>query len=236
MLVEPVADAYAPLPEANPHCTRGALPTRPRTRALESILIPVKRLDQAKLRLSQRLTPPDRRRLGLAMLADVLRATEKWSHRLVVTSDQDAEAVGLAFGCSLVADPGEGLNAAVAAGTRAAISAGTTTLLVLPSDVPMVTSDDVTALFACPEEVVLAPSGDGGTNALLRRPPQVLEPEFGPASAECHRLRAHDAGLSFRLMPMSSLVLDIDRYRDLVTLGGLDNLRESVRLARALLG
>ena len=39
---------------------------------LESILIPVKRLDQAKLRLSQRLAPPDRRRLGLAMLADVL--------------------------------------------------------------------------------------------------------------------------------------------------------------------
>jgi 2-phospho-L-lactate guanylyltransferase len=140
---------------------------------LESILIPVKRLDQAKLRLSQRLAPPDRRRLGLAMLADVLRATEKWSHRLVVTNDPDAEAVGLAFGCALVSDPGEGLNAAVTAGTAAAVAGGSTTLLVLPSDVPMVTSDDVNALFWYPEQV---------------------------------------------------------------TLGGLENLRESVRLARELLG
>lgn len=203
---------------------------------MEFILIPVKRLDQAKLRLSERLAPPDRRRLGLAMLADVLRATEKWSHRLIVTNDQDAEAVGLAFGCALVADPGEGLNAAVAAGTRTAAQAGASTLLVLPSDVPMVTSDDVTSLFSYPEDVVIAPSGDGGTNALLRRPPGTLRPCFGRSSAALHRHRAGEAGLSCRTVEMSSLVLDIDRYADLVTLGGLENLRESVRLARELLG
>jgi 2-phospho-L-lactate guanylyltransferase (CobY/MobA/RfbA family) len=100
----------------------------------------------------------------------------------------------------------------------------------------MVTSDDVTALFACPEEVVVAPSGDGGTNALLRRPPGVVAPSFGPGSAELHRRRAKEAGLECRSVEMSSLVLDIDQYRDLVILGGLDNLRESVRLARELLG
>lgn len=203
---------------------------------MEFILIPVKRLDQAKLRLSERLAPPDRRRLGLAMLADVLRATEKWSHRLVVTNDQDAEAVGLAFGCALVADPGKGLNAAVAAGTRAAAQAGASTLLVLPSDVPMVTSDDVTCMFSYPEDVVIAPSGDGGTNGLLRRPPGALPPCFGRSSAALHRRRAGEGGLSCRTVEMSSLVLDIDRYADLVTLGGLENLRESVRLARELLG
>lgn len=170
------------------------------------------------------------------MLADVLRATEKWSHRLIVTNDQDAEAVGLAFGCALVADPGEGLNAAVAAGTHAATDSGASTLLVLPSDVPMVTSDDVTALFSYPEDVVVAPSEDGGTNALLRRPPNVLQPCFGPASAELHRRRADETGLSCRTVEISSLVLDIDHYGDLVTLGGLENLRESVRLARELLG
>ena len=162
------------------------------------------------------------------------RATDKWSHRLIVTSDQDAEAVGLAFGCALVADPGEGLNAAVAAGTEAATAAGTTTLLILPSDVPMVSPDDVNYLFSCSEEVVVAPSGDGGTNALLRRPPQALTPSFGPGSAERHRRSASLAGLNCRTVEMSSLVLDIDHYEDLVTLGGLANLRESVRLAREL--
>lgn len=170
------------------------------------------------------------------MLADVLRATDKWTHRLIVTSDRDAEAVGLAFGCALVSDPGHGLNSAVAEGTKAAIAAGTTTLLVLPSDVPMVTPDDVTALFACSEDVVVAPSNDGGTNALLRRPPSAIPPSFGPASAELHRARAAAAGLESRTMELVSLLLDIDQYQDLVTLGSLANLRESVRLARELLG
>lgn len=169
------------------------------------------------------------------MLADVLRATDKWGHRLIVTSDRDAEAVGLAFGCRLVADPGLGLNPAITAGTHAAIAGGATTLLVLPSDVPMVTPDDVTALFACPEQVVVARSGDGGTNALLRRPPAAIEPSFGPASAELHASRAAAAGLECRTLELGSLLLDIDRFQDLVTLGGLDNLRESVRLARELL-
>lgn len=203
---------------------------------MESILIPVKRLDQAKHRLSERLNPPDRRRLGLAMLADVLRATEKWSHRFIVTSDQDAEAVGLAFGCNLVADPGLGLNHAVVAGTRAAVEAGAHTLLVLPSDVPNVTSDDVTALFCAAGEVVVARAGDGGTNALLRRPPEVIDPCFGPESAARHRRCAEAAGLACTTLDLSSLVLDIDHYRDLVTLAGQPNPRESVRLARQLLG
>ena len=169
------------------------------------------------------------------MLADVLRATDKWTHRLIVTCDQDAEAVGLAFGCALVQDTGAGLNSAVAAGTRAAIAAGATTLLVLPSDVPMVTSDDVTALFRCPDDVVVAPSGDGGTNALLRRPPDVVEASFGASSALAHQRLALEGGLTCRLLDATSLVLDIDRYRDLVTLGGQANLRESVRLAQELL-
>lgn len=200
-----------------------------------AILIPVKSLDRAKLRLSENLRPEDRRRLGLAMLADVLRATEKWQSRLIVTADPDAEAVGLAFGCSLVADRGSGLNAALADGTRAAIEGGAHKLLILPSDIPMVTPDDVTALFACEEQVVIAPSGDGGTNALLRRPPDKIPTAFGPGSAAAHRKTAQRAGLEVKVVHMESLVLDIDRYADLVALGNLPNARDSVRLAAQLI-
>jgi 2-phospho-L-lactate/phosphoenolpyruvate guanylyltransferase len=201
---------------------------------LETILIPVKRLDQAKLRLSEKLRPGDRRRLGLAMLADVLRATEKWQSRLIVTADPDAEAVGLAFGCSLVEDPGSGLNAALEAGTRAALEAGAASLLILPSDVPMASADDVTSLFAYQEQVVIAPSQDGGTNALLRRPPAAIALRFGPRSAEAHRRAAEEGFLSCRTVELSSLLLDIDRYADLVQLGRLPNARDSVRLASEL--
>lgn len=201
----------------------------------EAILIPVKQLDDAKRRLSERLSPADRRLLGLAMLADVLRATQKWPNRLIVTSDRDAEAVGLAFACRLVADPGQGLNAAVAAGTRAALRSGAAALLILPSDEPMVTQEDVAGLFACPEHVVIAPSPDGGTNGLLRRPPDAMGTAFGPDSASQHRELALRAGLSLRTAQVGSLMLDIDRYSDLVQLASMTNRLESARLAVELL-
>ncbi|MGQ0679088.1 MAG: 2-phospho-L-lactate guanylyltransferase [Actinomycetota bacterium] len=202
--------------------------------AEEAVLIPVKSLDRAKLRLSQNLLPTDRRRLGLAMLADVLRATEKWPVKLVVTSDPDAEAVGLAFGCRLVADPGGGLNNALAAGTRTAVDLGINTLLILPADVPMVGPDDVASLFSSPHNVVIASSSDGGTNALLRRPPDCLPTAFGPGSARAHRRAAQERGLSCALIELDSLNLDIDRFTDLEHLSKLPNARDSVQLAADL--
>lgn len=200
----------------------------------EAILIPVKRLDQAKLRLSEKLLPEARRTLGLAMLTDVLSATSRWPARFLVTDDPYGRLVGASFGCSLVADPGAGLNRALEEGTQAAIDAGARSLLVLPSDVPLVTAADVATLFARPENVVIVSSTDGGTNALLRRPPGAVATRFGPASAEAHRRAAEEGGLECRVVTLASLTLDVDTYGDLVELGrtGLD--RESARLARRM--
>lgn len=199
---------------------------------MDVILIPVKRLAEAKSRLAAPLSPADRRRLGLTMLADVLRATEKWTNRLIVTSDPDAEAVGLAFGCALVPDAGRGLNDAVAAGTARAVASGATALLVLPADVPLVASDDVTGLFAADADVAVAASDDGGTNALLRRPPDVLGTRFGPRSAAVHEALAREAGLRVRTLDLPSLRLDVDDLADLERLAASEDLRESVRVAQ----
>jgi 2-phospho-L-lactate/phosphoenolpyruvate guanylyltransferase len=201
---------------------------------VDSILIPVKQLDLAKLRLASRLLPGDRRRLGLAMLSDVLKATDEWRSRFIVTSDPDAEALALASGCSLIPDLGGGLNQAVEQGTAAAIRAGVEKLLVLASDLPLVSGDDLARMFSFDEQVVIAPSSDGGTNALLRRPPAVIGSRFGPGSAAAHRALGEAAGVPTRTAELTSLLLDIDRYTDLVSLGAFDSSRASVKLAREL--
>jgi 2-phospho-L-lactate guanylyltransferase len=204
--------------------------------AVEGILVPVKRLGEAKRRLARHLSPIDRRRLSLAMLADVLRAVESWTKRFLVTSDPDSEAVGLAFGCRVVADPPGGLNPSIDAGTSAAISAGATALLVLPADVPLVTPEDVAKILSLEIPVVIVPSQDGGTNALLRRPPGVIAPMFGPGSAEKHAAAAREAGVPFESLDVDSLRLDIDAPDDLQSLAEHDARRESVRIAREILG
>lgn len=214
--------------------TTGLIPEQ--APAPDAVLVPVKMLGAAKHRLAAVLPASDRRRLALAMLADVLRAAEGFPLRLAVTADPDAEAVGLALGFRLVGDPGGGLNAAVAAGTAAATAAGAASLLVLPADVPLATPDDLDALLRLPSAVVVVPSLDGGTNALLLRPPTAIEARFGPGSAAAHLAAARAAGLTAAEVRPASLALDVDGPGDLERLAHAGAGRESVRVAREALG
>lgn len=202
---------------------------------MEAILIPVKRLPESKLRLAGVLGPPQRRRLALSMFADVLVAAAGWPLRMVVTSDLDAASMARSAGWSIVPDPGSGLNDAVAEGTSAGASAGATALLVLPFDVPLVTGQELAALFATDADVVVARSDDGGTSGLLRRPPAAIAARFGPDSARSHAGAAGIAGLRVQCLRLPGLSLDVDEPGDLRRLAasGLDHA--SVKVARELL-
>ncbi|MGI8426879.1 MAG: 2-phospho-L-lactate guanylyltransferase [Actinomycetota bacterium] len=202
---------------------------------MEAILIPVKRLDQSKLRLSEYLSREDRQRLVLAMLADILSATAHWRLRFVVTADSDAREIAQAFGCANILDDQGELNAALRLGTRVALDSEVTKLLILPADVPLVTESDVRKLFGFDEHVVVACSADGGTTGLLRSPPDVISPEFGPQSAAAHLQAAANAGVTGRGITLDSLTLDVDDLAGLKDLADFDqNNRQSAALARQL--
>ncbi len=202
---------------------------------MEGILIPVKRLEEAKGRLDPLLGPAGRRRLTLAMLADVLHATRDWPLRLMVTSDPEARALGRASGLALVSDPGLGLNQAIDVGTREAIRAGVRALLVLPTDVPLVSAAEVSRLFSLDAQLVIARSDDGGTSALLRRPPEAIVACFGPGSAAAHALAGQVAGLRTLAPRVASLALDVDDIADVGRLAACRADRKSVTVARELL-
>lgn len=202
---------------------------------MEGILIPVKGLAGAKGRLDPLLGPAGRRRLTLAMLADVLEATQEWPSRLMVTSDPEARALGRASGLTLVSDPGLGLNHAIRAGTHEAMEAGVRALLVLPADVPLVSPADLRRLFSLDAQLVIVRSDDGGTSALLRRPPAVIETRFGPDSATAHASAGRLASLRVLAGRMASLELDVDDMADVARLAACQSDRKSVAVARELL-
>ena len=94
------------------------------------------------------------------------------------------------------------MNVAVALGLDAVKRLGAQTAIVLPGDIPLITTDDLEALIAAAENaeraVVVGASRDGlGTNALLLRPIDVIAPAFGatlrrpPPSRRPARWRRH---------------------------------------------
>jgi 2-phospho-L-lactate guanylyltransferase len=92
----------------------------------------------------------------------------------------------------------------------------------LPIDLPLVATSDIETILDgdCGEPaVVIAPSRDGtGTNAILRRPPDLFPSHFGPNSLAKHLSEARQAGAECRIIHLPRIALDIDDPEDLAVL------------------
>lgn len=182
-------------------------------------VIPAKRLAQAKSRLAGALSQAERAALSLDMLRAVARRladapeVARWA---VISAAPEALALGRQLGGDAIEEPEEGLNLALQLGRGWAITQGADGLLVVPSDVPLITAGDVASLAAAAEQaaVVIAPSNDGGTNALVLQPPDAIPFRFGQRSAAYHRFEAERRGLSVRFVESATLAFDVDTPDD----------------------
>ena len=125
---------------------------------------------------------------------------------VVVTPDPRVAEEAAALGAEPLLRDDPGLNAALDAGARHLVPRGLDALLVVLGDVPGGRPEDVAQLFEAlrglgGRGVVLAPSRDGGTSALLRAPWDVIPNRFGKDSAAAHREAARAADASLRELP-----------------------------------
>lgn len=182
--------------------------------------VPVKNLRRAKGRLAGVLSPEQRQALVLAMLSDVLTATRiarGIDQVVVVGSDDEVLSMAQSEGAAALYDQQRDLNDALAFAVSNA-GADLRAALVLPGDIPLVTSREIEHIIGSLEIVpglVLAGSRNGGTNALLVCPPLAVPFSFGPDSFALHAAAAHRAKLSIQIVHSAGLELDIDHPNDL---------------------
>jgi len=185
-------------------------------------LVPVKRLEASKSRLRPGIDAETLSKLTLAMLADVvsaLREVPEIETVAVVTEDPLVADAAAAAGARPILRADDGLNASLDAARAVLVAEGATALLVVLGDVPGLTGADVRAICAAaeglgPHGAVLVPARDGGTAALLRRPPDALPSRFGVESAARHREEATQMGVPLRLLDLPGLAVDLDRPED----------------------
>jgi 2-phospho-L-lactate guanylyltransferase len=200
-------------------------------------VVPVKRLADTKSRLFpggvSGLSPSASERgaahpgtdareaLTLAMLRDVvgaLDAAESVQRTVVLTPDEAVAAVARDAGAEALVRNDPGLNAAIDLGARR-LAPGDEPLLVVLGDVAGALPSDIDALSHSLLElggrgVVLAPSSDGGTAALLRAPFEIAPSRFGPDSAKLHREACAQRGAPYKELPLPSLAIDLDLPED----------------------
>jgi len=185
-------------------------------------IIPVKKLDMAKSRLSPLLTDDEKKQFCLKMLEDVLRTVKsvRVIHQIIVIS-KDPVVLQTAenFAATPLKERKTGLNEAVSQAIGWCVRRRAASALVLPADIPLVAPADLKRMLSLGERasMVISSSRSGrGTNALLLTPPNASPTFYGPCSFQRHIEEASKRKISISKLKSQRIALDIDTVKDLI--------------------
>jgi len=176
------------------------------------VLIPLKRLDDAKSRLAEVLDGEERAALMLELLRGVVAAAEAADVGPITLVSAEPVELDLAR----FDDRGLAWNDALAAAMREV--ATEPIAAVVSADLPRASADDIRALIeATPDRgLAIARALDGGTNAVSMRPVGAVTTHFGePQSAAVHAQATAAIGLAARIIDVPGLAFDVDTPADL---------------------
>ena len=192
-------------------------------------IIPVGTFAGAKSRLGETLDAEERQDLVERLLARTVAAALAVvgiADVVVVSPDRDVLRRAGELGARPLRQRSRGLNPGLAEARDDVIAGGAAAILVLPIDLPFVTAEAIAAVLGplsadtgddeAPRQVVLVPDRHGqGTNALVLRPPDVIDFAFGPRSLAAHRAAAEAAGAEVTELD-GDLSIDLDTPDDYV--------------------
>lgn len=187
-------------------------------------LIPVKDFQDSKQRLRRAISAVTRSRLAEAMFRDVLNAltsVPRLERIAIVTKDRRAIQIATEFNAFVIHESNRGHTEAVAQATKALLHRGVRTMLVVPGDIPFITTEDVDAVLKAGSfaDIVLVPAHDRrGTNAVLLTPPSILPLKFGDDSFRPHFESAQALKVRVTVLHLPNIGLDIDTPADLAAL------------------
>lgn len=189
------------------------------------VIVLIKDFASAKQRLRPALRPRSRRALARRNARLAVRAAGAGDHVLVVAGSEEVAALAGVWEAEVLLEPRqEGQNVAASRGIARAVSAGADAVLLLSSDLPLVTADSVGELLSAsaaidgPLVMAVPAIGRGGTNALYLRPPDAISLHFGDDSLGKFRRDAQSRGVEFLMHHSGAMALDIDEPSDLARL------------------
>ncbi|HKC20550.1 MAG TPA: 2-phospho-L-lactate guanylyltransferase [Candidatus Dormibacteraeota bacterium] len=186
------------------------------------VIVLVKDFDSAKERLRPALGTRSRRALARRNAQLAVTAAAAGDHVLVVAGSEEVAEMAAAWGVSALLEPREeGQNTAAERGIARAVAGGADAVLLLSSDLPLVTAEAVRRVLQVggklprPAVVAVPAIGRGGTNALYIHPPEAIGMHFGDDSLAKFQEAAGARGVRFVVHHSDAIALDVDEPSDL---------------------
>jgi 2-phospho-L-lactate/phosphoenolpyruvate guanylyltransferase len=191
-------------------------------------IVPVKRFENAKTRLSSMLDTEDRIRLSSLMLEDtlqILSVAPSLTQVIIVSADKRADEIATKHGAKFLHEEKEnGVNSAVALADGYCIEKeAADATIVIPYDLPLLDSIVISKACELAEKestcIVICPSiRYDGTNMLLKKPPSVIGTFYETDSYNMHVRTAIKLGIPVKPLLSKSLMYDIDTPEDALQL------------------
>ena len=202
-------------------------------------IVPVKRFENAKTRLSAILDRDDRIHLSLLMLEDtlqILSVVSRLSQVITVSADKSVEEIAAKYGAKFLLEEKErGVNSAVAlANSYCTKKKSADATMIIPHDLPLLDSTDISKACELAENesrcIVICPSiRYDGTNMLLRKPPSIISTFYDADSYNMHVKAAIQLGIPIKHLFSRTLMHDIDTPED-----AFEIIKEETVTARSL--
>jgi 2-phospho-L-lactate/phosphoenolpyruvate guanylyltransferase len=193
--------------------------------------VPLKHPVCARRRMLEELTAKQRHCLYFTLarrIITALRDVPMVRDTVVVTSSAEVEIFAGQLGVRVMHQMLDaGINSACEAAIASSSAVGISNALIVSGDLPMVTSESITALLQAadlqhPGVTIVPDRHHVGTNALVCTPADAIQLHFGPNSFAEHMRMARERGLATRVFDSGELALDIDEPEDLDAWRGYD--------------
>ncbi len=184
-------------------------------------IIPVKTFSKSKTRLNLSLNQrEDLCRIMLEEVVGTISNTKNIDKIIVVSKDEEALKLTKKFDVKEIFDDDEsGVNNAVSLADSYLANNEWDTSIVFPQDIPFIQSEDIEDIIQfskSPHSILVVPSRRfDGTNALLRRPNNLMKTHYDEDSYKIHLDIGKSMTSNTSLILLRRIMLDIDNQEDL---------------------
>ena len=185
-------------------------------------IIPVKPFREGKSRLRSLLNDDQRAILNRNLFINTLqkaKEVKQIENGVIVSRDVEALAIAESFGYKAIREGDcSDLNSALNLGVSFINSEENQGLLILPADLPLISTEDIVLLInqaVEPPMVVLVPDRwRQGTNCLLINPKDLIPFTFGLGSFRTHQKLAQLSGAEVKVFHNKNISIDLDLPED----------------------
>lgn len=184
-------------------------------------IIPVKTFSKSKTRLNLSLNQrEDLCRIMLEEVVETISNTKNVDKIIIVSKDEEALKLTKKFDVIEIFDDDEsGVNHAVSLADSYLANNEWDTSIIFPQDIPFIQSEDIEDIIQfskSTQSILVIPSRRfDGTNALLRRPHNLMKTHYDEDSYKIHLEIGKSMTSNTSLILLRRIMLDIDNQEDL---------------------